>query len=109
MKKMLVFLLPALLLTAAGCIENTYPLNLVTEGFDYSYNLPADGVVDVIVLNCYMHNVRTLFSGSTQTAGSHTSSWDLLDDSGVRVPGGLYYIRIILDDEVIETQLYEVR
>lgn len=109
MKKILVCLLPALLLSSVGCVDTTYPLNLVTEGFTFTYNLPIEGEVDLIVLNCYMNNVRTLLSETTQTAGSHTSAWDLLDEGGVRVPSGLYYIRIILDDEVIETKMYEVR
>ncbi len=108
MGKILTFLLPALLLISAGCDTTTYPFDQVTEGFTFTYDLPNEGLVDLIVLNCYMNNVRTLLADSTQSSGSHSSSWDLLDENAVRVPNGLYYIRIILDDDVIETKLYEV-
>ncbi len=108
MGKILLFLLPALLLIAAGCNDSTYPFQQVTDEFTFTYDLPSDGVVDLIVLNCYMNNIRTLLADSTQSSGSHSSSWDLLDSSAVRVPDGLYYVRIILDDDVIETQMYEV-
>ena len=108
MGKILLFLMPALLLMSAGCDDSTYPFEQVTEEFTFSYDLPDAGVVDLIVLNCYMKNVRTLLADSTQSSGSHSSSWDLLDEDAIRVLDGLYYIRIILDDDVIETQMYEV-
>ena len=108
MGKFLLFLLPALLLISAGCNDSTYPFQQVTDEFTFTYDLPSDGVVDLIVLNCYMNNIRTLLADSTQASGTHSASWDLLDSSAVRVPDGLYYIRTILDDNVIETQMYEV-
>ncbi|MCK5116064.1 MAG: hypothetical protein KAR44_05650 [Candidatus Aegiribacteria sp.] len=108
MGKILLFLLPALLLITAGCNDSTYPFQQVTDEFTFTYDLPSDGVVDLIVLNCYMNNIRTLLADSTQSSGSHSSSWDLLDENAVRVPDGLYYVRIILDNDVIETQMYEV-
>lgn len=108
MGKILMFLLPALLLISAGCDDCTYPFDQVTDEFSFTYDLPNEGVVDLIVLNCYMNNVRTLLSDTTQVSGSHTSSWDLQDESSLRVPDGLYYIRIILNDDVIETKMYEV-
>ncbi|MEN8207842.1 MAG: hypothetical protein ABFR50_01185 [Candidatus Fermentibacteria bacterium] len=108
MIKILLFLVPALLLISAGCNDSTYPFQQVTDEFTFTYDLPNDGVVDLIVLNCYMNSVRTLLADSTQTTGNHSSSWDLMDENTVRVPDGLYYVRIILDDDVIETQMYEV-
>ncbi len=108
MGKILMFLLPALLIISAGCDDSTYPFDQVTEEFTFTYDLPNDGIVDLIVLNSYMNNVRTLLADSTQSSGSHSSSWNLEDENGVRVPDGLYYIRIILDDDVIETKMYEV-
>ncbi len=108
MGKILMFLLPALLLISAGCNDSTYPFDQVTEGFTFTYDLPNEGVVDLFVLNCYMNNIRILLADSAQSSGSHSSSWDLRNESGVRVTDGLYYIRIILDENVIETQMYEV-
>ncbi|NOQ22105.1 MAG: hypothetical protein GQ565_05580 [Candidatus Aegiribacteria sp.] len=108
MGKILMFLPAALLLISTGCDDSTYPFDQVTEEFNFTYDLPNEGVVNLIVLNCYMNNVRTLLSDTTQPTGSHTSSWDLKDLNGARVPDGLYYIRIKLDDNVIETKMYEV-
>ena len=108
MRRNILILLPVALLLLAGCIDSTYPFTEVTEEFTFTYNLPEDGVVDVIVLNCYMNGVRTLVSGESQTSGDHSLSWNLNDEDGSRVPDGLYYIRIILDGNVIETKMYEV-
>ena len=108
MKRKVLILLPVVLLLMAGCIDSTYPFTEVTEEFTFTYNLPEDGIVDVIVLNCYMNGVRTLISAESQTSGDHSSSWNLNDGEGSRVPDGLYYIRIVLDGSVIETKMYEV-
>ena len=108
MGKFSVLLLPLLLVLIPGCDDNSYPFDSVTDPFVFSYDLQESGIVDVNVLNCYVVTVRTLLSDSTQSAGVHSQMWDLLDQEGQRVPDGLYYIRIILDDEVIETQMYEV-
>jgi flagellar hook assembly protein FlgD len=108
MRKILMVFLPVLLLISAACDLTSYPFDQVTDPFNFNYEISDDGVVDLIVLNCYMNNVRTLLSDTTQAAGTYSSNWDLLDESGVRVPDGLYYIRTILDDTVVETQMYEV-
>ncbi len=39
--------------------------------------------------------VRTLWSGVSYNAGTHSASWDDKDDDGVTVPGGTYTIRLI--------------
>jgi len=106
--KVIVFILPVILLISAGCENSSYPFEDVTDPFTFTYVLSQGGSVDLIVLNCYMNNIKTLMSDSTQTAGTYTSSWDLLDESATRVQDGLYYIRIVLDDSVIETKMYEV-
>jgi len=108
MRKYLTVLLPALIVITAGCVDSSYPFEQVTDKFDFAYELPNDGTVNIIVLNCYMNNLRTLLSDTAQTSGSHSSTWNLLDENGTRVPDGLYYIRIILDDLVIETKMIEV-
>ena len=91
-----------------GCDDTSYPFDVVTAPFTFSYDLPQEGTVDVLVLNSYVVVVRTLLSDSLQSAGTHSLSWDLNDDQGNSVPDGLYYIRILLDDDIIETDMYEV-
>lgn len=109
MRKYLTGLSVAMLVIMAGCADSTtYPFNEVTGNFSFFYNLPQEGVVDIFVLNCYLNNVRTIISNSTQTSGDHSAGWNLQDEDGQRVPDGLYYIRILLDDNVIDTIMYEV-
>ncbi|MBN2586440.1 MAG: hypothetical protein JXA64_11865 [Candidatus Fermentibacteraceae bacterium] len=108
MKTHWILLFPVLLMLLPGCDDNTYPFDIVTDPFTFIYDLQESGSVDVLVLNCYVVTVRTLLSDSSQSAGSHSLQWDLLDAEGQRVPDGLYYIRIILNDELIDTQMYEV-
>jgi flagellar hook assembly protein FlgD len=100
--------LAALLIIAAGCDDTSYPFDSVTDPFTFTYELAQDGNVDVLVLNSYVTTVRELLADSVQSAGSHSLGWDLTDDEGNRVPDGLYYVRIILDDHIVETQMYEV-
>jgi hypothetical protein len=108
MGKHWLLLVPVLLMMVPGCDDNTYPFESVTDPFTFSYDLPHGGSVDIMVINCYVVSVRTLLSDSTQSAGSHSLMWNLLDDGGERVPDGLYYIRILLGEEIIDTQMYEV-
>lgn len=108
MRIILTVLLSALLIISAGCDDSTYPFEQVTDEFTFTYDLPNEGVVDLIALNCYMNNVKNILSDTTQALGNHSSSWNLQDEDGVRVPDGLYYIRIILDSDVIDTKMIEV-
>lgn len=97
-----------LLIGSCGGFGSSLPFTRVTDEFSFDYALFENGIVDVIVLNSYVSDVRILISGESQTSGWHTSSWDLLDENGTRVPDGLYYIRIILNSNVIDTKMYEV-
>lgn len=108
MGKLLTVMLSAFLIVSTGCLDASYPFDQVTDEFTFTYDLPQEGTVDLIVLNCYMNNIRTLLSDSVQASGSHTSSWNLLDENAIRVPDGLYYIRIIFNTDVIETKMIEV-
>lgn len=108
MDRFIPMALSLLFIMAAGCDDSTYPFDEVTDTFTFTYELAQQGEVDIPVLNCYMNTVITLVSDSTLAAGSHSDSWDLIDQDGQRVPDGLYYIRIVLDGEVVDTQLYEV-
>ena len=108
MRRTTFTVLMVILILLAGCDLSTFPFDEVTDEFTFTYNLPEDGIVDVIVLNCYMSEVRTLVSAESQTSGDHSLSWNLNDEDGSRVPDGLYFIRIILDGNIIETKMYEV-
>jgi len=108
MRRIPLMVVPLLLALLPGCDDATYPFEEVTSAFTFQYELSQSGSVDVLVLNCYVSEVRNLLADSAQTAGMHSLSWDLQDESGNRVPDGLYYIRILLNDDIVETLMYEV-
>ncbi len=56
--------------------------------------LSDGGMVVVEVFNVQGRKVRTLVNGEVP-AGTHPISWDGSDDSGRRVPGGVYFTRMI--------------
>jgi len=91
-----------------GCTSSSYPFEEVTSGFSFNYELSTMGVVNVKVLNCYMNEVRVLVLNTNQAAGTYSLTWDLKKDNGIRVEDGLYYIQIKLDNNIIDTKLYEV-
>lgn len=97
-----------LMVLFTGCTSSSYPFDQVDTEFTFTYDLPENGVVNIVVLNCYMINVRTLLTNNYQTAGNYSLTWNLQDEDGKRVPDGLYYIRIILEGNIIDTKLYEV-
>jgi hypothetical protein len=103
-----MILLPVILLLLTGCDETSYPFSSVTEPCTYYFDIPSEGVVDVIVVNSYLVTVRTLVSGETYAQGSHSGIWDLLDSAGERVPDGLYCVRVFLDGELHDTDMFEV-
>ncbi|OPL19957.1 MAG: hypothetical protein AVO35_00420 [Candidatus Aegiribacteria sp. MLS_C] len=101
-------ILPAILLLLTGCDSTSYPFSSVTGPCEYYFELPSSGLVNITVVNSYMVIVRTLVSGQTYAQGSHTGTWDLMDDSGERVPDGLYCVRVFLDGELHDTDMFEV-
>ena len=57
----------------------------------------SDRGVDLSIFDVAGRLMRTLVSGPA-VAGAHTSEWDLRDDSGHRVAGGVYFARLIAGD-----------
>jgi hypothetical protein len=69
------------------------PFNPVTQ---FSFDLPRDGAVQVLVHNINGQLVRTLMS-SELTSGSHRMSWEARDESGNSVSSGLYLASVIYE------------
>jgi flagellar hook assembly protein FlgD len=55
--------------------------------------LTADGDVALTILDLSGRKIRALVRGG-RLAGSSNVTWDLRDDSGRRVPTGLYFARL---------------
>ncbi len=59
-----------------------------------SYDLPRDSVVRLEVYDVQGRCARILVDGAAEAAGSHGIQWDGRDDSGRRVPPGVYYLHL---------------
>ncbi len=61
------------------------------------YDLPARAHMELTIIDPAGRRLRTLFSGM-QPAGPHVIRWDGLDESGARLPAGLYLARMATGD-----------
>jgi hypothetical protein len=66
--------------------------NPTTAGVRLVLELPAEGPVELDVLDVQGRRVRTLES-SARAAGVHTVIWNGADDSGRAAAAGLYFVR----------------
>lgn len=67
--------------------------SLLEEGVKVSYQLTQYGPVRLCVYDVTGRLVRTLVDGS-RPAGRHEITWDRKTDSGLRVPAGVFFIRM---------------
>ena len=58
-----------------------------------SYMITAQANVEVRILS-NGRTIRTLQQGTSRSAGSTSAVWDLKDDQGMRVPGGVYQVEV---------------
>jgi len=72
------------------------------------FALPKSANVSLDVFDIAGRSVRNLASGS-MAAGVHTTSWDLRDMDGGRVEGGMYFLRLRVDNQVLTQRLAVVR
>jgi len=63
-----------------------------------SFTAGATGPVRLAVFAPDGREVRTLFDGRLEANGSRVSTWDGRDDRGIRVPAGVYFIRLSTGD-----------
>ncbi|MCB1182872.1 right-handed parallel beta-helix repeat-containing protein [bacterium] len=74
------------------------PFNPATR---LSFDLAADGDVDLRIYDAAGRLVRTLLSGESRIAGRHTIEWNGRDDAGRNVSAGVYYYRMRAGDRVL--------
>ena len=60
----------------------------------YDLTLDADSVSAEIYLRENDQLIRTLVSSVSQTAGTQTIPWDLLDNSGAQLQDGIFYVAV---------------
>jgi len=72
------------------------------------YTLPRDAMVSLAIFDVGGRRVRQLSSGA-QTAGEHVIAWDLRDDAGRNVGGGLYFVQLRTDGLQLTQKLLTLR
>ncbi|MBM3307566.1 MAG: S8 family serine peptidase [Candidatus Eisenbacteria bacterium] len=77
--------------------SHAFPNPLSSAG-SVRYELPCDTYVEVCVYAMTGRRVRVLERGR-RTAGSHSATWDGLDEHGRPVASGVYFIRISTPEE----------
>jgi len=84
-----VMLTPARVLPTANELHQNYP-NPFNPETAITFDLKADGVVQLDIYNAAGQHIRTLVNGQALSAGSYTFHWDGFDDSGAKVGSGVY-------------------
>jgi FlgD Ig-like domain len=67
--------------------------NHAQRSLTLSYALPSSAAVRLAIHDVTGRQVRELVSG-TQSAGTHEVPWDLRDESGQPVPGGIHFAQL---------------
>ena len=65
------------------------------------YSLKQSGHVEITVYNLIGQRVNTLYSGNEP---SQVLQWDGTDEGGNKLPAGVYFYRLFLDGENLETK-----
>jgi hypothetical protein len=78
--------------------------NPVVGGTSFSYTLPAEGFTSLAVFNTLGQKVATVVQGM-QAAGSHTVSWNGVNNLGARVAPGVYLYRLETGSQSISKKL----
>ncbi|MBU8871169.1 MAG: S8 family serine peptidase [Gemmatimonadales bacterium] len=68
------------------------------------FNVVREGNVDLAVYDLSGRRVKTLVSG-TRSEGEHSISWDGTDNSGSRVPSGMFFYRFVSGGETISRKM----
>ena len=82
--------------------------NPATDGTLIAYSLPAETRVHLALYDLSGRLVRTLVRGA-KPAGEHSTKWDLTNESGSRVPTGLYYVRFEANGRALSRPLVIIR
>ncbi len=78
-------------------LRGTYP-NPFNPATTIVYSIEKDGPVTLAVYDAAGRRIRTLLNAKMTEAGTHTISWDGLDDKGSSVSSGVYFCRFLADD-----------
>lgn len=85
------------LLPTSFSLAQNYP-NPFNAGTNITFNLDQSGQVSLTVCNLLGQSVRTLINGHREV-GIQTEVWDGRDDDGNTVPSGIYFSRLVQNDQ----------
>jgi hypothetical protein len=72
------------------------------------YQVPQEGKVSLVILDACGRRVRTL-ADCVRKRGVYTTHWDGADNSGRRLPGGVYFVRLEDGDRRLERKVVLLR
>jgi hypothetical protein len=82
------------------------PFNPSTQ---ISFGLRNDSRVSVQIVNLLGQRIRVLIDEQTMAAGEQQVVWDGRDDAGQTVSSGLYFYRIVADDQTVSEKMVLVK
>ena len=82
-------------------LSQNYP-NPFNPSTTITFSLPVDGQTRLAVYNLLGQEIRSLVNDDLK-AGIYRAVWNSQDDTGRRVPSGLYFYRLVVENRVIET------
>ncbi|MBN2411453.1 T9SS type A sorting domain-containing protein, partial [candidate division KSB1 bacterium] len=66
------------------------------------YKLTGKGHVKIQIFNIYGQHVKTLYD-KKQNPGMYSTNWNGKNDFGETVSSGVYFCRLALDEQIVET------
>ncbi len=89
-------------------LQGTYP-NPFNPTTTIAYSIEKDGPVTLAVYDISGRRIRTLLNAKATEAGTHTITWDGLDDRGNSVASGVYFCRFLGADTESSTKMILLR
>jgi len=89
-------------------LQGTYP-NPFNPTTTIAYSIEKDGPVTLAVYDISGRRIRTLLNAKVTEAGTHTITWDGLDDRGNSVASGVYFCRFLGADTESSTKMILLR
>jgi subtilisin family serine protease len=77
------------------------PFNLATE---FTLSLPAETNVNFVIYNIAGQKVKTLVNDH-MSAGTHTITWDGTNENGNVVSSGIYFYRLVADENMVTKKM----
>jgi hypothetical protein len=69
------------------------------------YSLPRASRVDLSIFNVQGEKITGLVAGKSQLAGTHIVNWEGLNEAGLAVASGVYFIRLVTEHHCATTKL----